>query len=39
MRLTPLLLACLFTLPVAHAAEPPKYPSAKEILDLSLIHI
>ena len=33
MRLTPLLLACLFALPAAHAAEPPKYLSAKEILD------
>ena len=35
MRLTPLLLACLFALPAAHAAEPPKYLSAKEILDAS----
>lgn len=35
MRLTPLLLACLFALPAAHAEEPPKHPSAKEILDAS----
>ena len=35
MRLTPLLLACLLALPAAHAEEPPKHPSAKEILDAS----
>ena len=35
MRLTPLLLACLFALPAAYAAEPPKYLSAKDILDAS----
>ncbi len=35
MRLTPLLLACALALPAAHAAEPPKYLSAKEILDAS----
>jgi peptidylprolyl isomerase len=35
MRLTPLLLACTLALTHAHAAEPPKYLSAKEILDAS----
>jgi len=35
MRRLPLLLACLLALPVAHAAEPPKPLTAKDILDAS----